>query len=63
LFTPFLSVFTKFLQAFGYSSQCKKPTGEIMDMLMDVLYVGGIAGFFLLVLALAQACDKLGAKT
>ncbi len=34
-----------------------------MDMLMDILYVGGIAGFFLLVWALAQACDNLGAKS
>jgi hypothetical protein len=34
-----------------------------MDYLMDVMYVGGIAGFFLLVWALAQACDKLGAKS
>lgn len=31
-----------------------------MDVLMDVLYVGGIAVFFVLVWALAQACDKLG---
>jgi hypothetical protein len=34
-----------------------------MDMLMDVLYVCVLAGFFLLVWALAQACDKLGAKS
>lgn len=33
-----------------------------MEFLMDVVYVGGIVGFFLLVWALAQACDKLGGK-
>jgi hypothetical protein len=63
LFTPSLSVFTKFLQAFGYSSLCKKPTGKVMDVLMDVLYGGGIAGFFLLVWAMAHACEKLGEKS
>ena len=30
-----------------------------MDNLIDVLYVGGIAGFFLLVLVLAVICHKL----
>ena len=30
-----------------------------MDNLIDVLYIGGIAGFFLLVLALAVICHKL----
>ncbi len=34
----------------------------LMNYLMDILYVGGIAGFFLLVWALAQACEKLGGK-
>ncbi|MFZ6760168.1 potassium ABC transporter ATPase [Undibacterium sp. Ji50W] len=33
-----------------------------MDYLMEILYVGGLLVFFLLVWALIQACDKLGAK-
>ncbi len=33
-----------------------------MDYLMDILYVGGIALFFLLVWALALGCDKLGGR-
>ena len=33
-----------------------------MDYVMDILYVGGIAGFFLLIWALVQGCDKLGEK-
>lgn len=33
-----------------------------MDYLMEILYVGGLGVFFLLVWALIQACDKLGAK-
>ncbi|HTD04545.1 potassium ABC transporter ATPase [Undibacterium sp.] len=27
---------------------------------MDILYVGGVVVFFLLIWALAQGCDKLG---
>ncbi len=34
-----------------------------MDVLMDVLYGGAIAGFFLLVWGMAQACEKLGDKS
>jgi hypothetical protein len=34
-----------------------------MEYVMDIVYVGGIAAFFLLVWALTQACDKLGAKS
>jgi|GEM_PF-1637916 len=33
-----------------------------MEYLMEIAYVGGIGFSFLLVWALAQACDKLGAK-
>jgi hypothetical protein len=61
LFTTSTPILTKFLGAIGYASQCRKKLSEgVMDVVMDILYVGGIAGFFLLVWALAQACDKLG---
>ncbi len=33
-----------------------------MDYWTDVLYVGGIAVFFLLIWALVLGCDKLGGK-
>jgi hypothetical protein len=59
LFTPRLRVFTKFLCPSGYSSVVKNE-GVIMDYLMDILYVGGVVVFFLLIWALAQGCDKLG---
>jgi len=36
---------------------------EMMNLLLDVVYAGSIAGFFLLVWALAQACENLGAKS
>ena len=32
---------------------------NLIENLIDILYVGGIAGFFLLVLALAAMCHKL----
>ncbi len=31
-----------------------------MDYWLDIVYVGGISVFFLLILALAKACEKLG---
>jgi len=33
-----------------------------MDNLLDIFYVGGIAGFFLLVVALAVGCHKMENK-
>ncbi|WP_394780732.1 potassium ABC transporter ATPase [Undibacterium sp.] len=33
-----------------------------MDYLMDILYVGGIVLFFLLIWALAKGCDALGGR-
>jgi len=33
-----------------------------MDYVMDIAYVGAIAGFFLLLWAMVKGCDKLGAK-
>jgi putative effector of murein hydrolase LrgA (UPF0299 family) len=32
---------------------------NLIENLIDILYVGGILGFFLLVLALAAMCHKL----
>lgn len=34
-----------------------------MEYVMDIVYTGGIVTFFLLVWALTQGCDKLGAKS
>ncbi|MFZ6768831.1 hypothetical protein ACO0LM_17375 [Undibacterium sp. Di26W] len=61
-FTPPRQVFINFLLPARYSSLCKKSMGKHMDYLMEILYVGGLGVFFLLVWALIQACDKLGAK-
>jgi len=55
-------VFTKFLRHSVYYAQYQKLEGEIMDYLMDILYVGGITGFFLLMWAMVKACEKLGDK-
>jgi hypothetical protein len=32
---------------------------NLMENLIDILYVGGILGFFLLVVALAAVCQKM----
>jgi len=52
----------KFFTACSLFFKCKKSMGKRMDYLMEILYVGGLAVFFLLVWALIQVCDKLGAK-
>jgi hypothetical protein len=34
-----------------------------MDYVMDILYVGGIIGFFLLIWVLVVGCEKLGGRS
>jgi hypothetical protein len=52
--------FNKILTAFLLFFNLQKMLMEVgMNNLIDMLYVGGILGFLLLVLALAAICHKL----